>query len=66
MIGDKRKYCVALVTLDADEVAALGERRGRSSTGRPRRWRPTRPCASWSRARSPQVNGQLASFESVK
>ena len=26
VIGDKRKYCVALLTLDADEMAALGAR----------------------------------------
>jgi long-chain acyl-CoA synthetase len=65
VIGDNRKYCVALVTLEADEVSRWG-------SGQGLRFGSSEEMAAHPAVREliegeiAQVNRQLASFESVK
>jgi pyruvate-formate lyase-activating enzyme len=64
VIGDRRKYCVALVTLEAEEVGRWARGRGLVVTG-------GEALAAHPAVRKliegevARVNGQLASFEST-
>ena len=65
MIGDRRPYLVALVTLDMEECAKLAEEKGwPADLGRARA--TTRGCASCIQEHLDQVNEKFARVEQVK
>jgi long-chain acyl-CoA synthetase len=64
LIGDNRKYCVALVTLDADEIRRWA--RGEGLTGDPVALAAHPKVADLVKAEVEAVNQHLASYESVK
>lgn len=65
VIGDNRKYCVALVTLDADEVARVAGSEGITFEGREAAARHPRIRELVERDVQ-EVNKHLASYESIK
>ncbi len=65
VIGDNRKYCVALVTLDADEVARLAAAEGITLENREAAARHPRILELVERDVQ-EVNKHLASYESIK
>jgi len=65
VIGDQRKYCVALLTLDADAMAAWARETGGSATT-PAALATDPAVRALVEREVAAVNAQLASFESVK
>jgi long-chain acyl-CoA synthetase len=65
VIGDNRKYCVALITLDFDEVKRFAETEGIALDGRDEAHRHPR-IAELIEVEVQAVNKQLASYESIK
>ena len=65
MIGDNRKYCVALLTLDLEEIERYAAAEGLTLDGRDRLGRHPRVVELIEREVA-AVNKHLASFESVK
>ena len=65
VIGDRRPYLVALVTLDPEEAASWADRaRARPTT--PRRSRPTPRSSASIQAHVDQINEKFARVEQVK
>ncbi|MGH7818662.1 MAG: AMP-dependent synthetase/ligase [Candidatus Binatia bacterium] len=65
MIGDNRKYCVALITLDADEVRRWAEAQGLGVTD-PAELARHPKVVELIEGEVAEVNRHLASYESVK
>ena len=65
VIGDQRKYCVALVTLDAEEVARWAREHGRTLAG-PEAMAADPDVRALIEAEVAEVNRDLASWESIK
>lgn len=65
VIGDNRKYCVALITLDFDEVKRFAETEGIALDARDEAHRHPR-IAELIEVEVQAVNKQLASYESIK
>ena len=65
LIGDQRKYCVALVTLDADELKGWAEREGTPLPPR-QDWATDPRIEALVRRGVDAVNRDLASYEQVK
>ena len=66
VIGDRRKYCTALLTLDADEVRAWAKQQGITLAVDPHEWAKDPRVDTLVAAEVAQVNTQLASYESIK
>jgi long-chain acyl-CoA synthetase len=60
VIGDKRKFCVALISLDPDELATWASQKGVEAS------RSSKVVRDELRAHVDQVNSTLASFERIK
>jgi long-chain acyl-CoA synthetase len=65
IIGDNRKYCVALLTLDAEEVARWASGQG-FPPGSPEQLAAHPAVRALVESEVAQVNRQLASYESIK
>jgi long-chain acyl-CoA synthetase len=65
VIGDNRKYCVALLTLDADEIARWAAAHGVDATT-PEALAAHPAVRALMEAEVATVNGELASYESIK
>jgi long-chain acyl-CoA synthetase len=65
VIGDKRRYCVALLTLDVEEVERFAAAEGLACTGREELLRHPRVLELVEREVG-EVNKRLASYETVK
>jgi long-chain acyl-CoA synthetase len=65
VIGDQKKYCVALLTLDADEMKSWARQRG-TSLPPLEQWPADPDINALMRSEVDAVNRQLASFEQVK
>ena len=65
VIGDNRKYCVALVTLDYDEVERSAAAQG-VEMGQRAEWHRHPRILEWVDADVQLVNKHLASYESIK
>ncbi|MFN8626779.1 MAG: long-chain fatty acid--CoA ligase [Candidatus Binatia bacterium] len=66
VIGDNRKYCVALVTLDADEVQAWATREHVSLPADRTQWGADSRVRALIDAEIAEVNRGLAPFETIK
>jgi long-chain acyl-CoA synthetase len=66
VIGDRRKYCVALLTLDADEVAAWAVKQGIHLPAERAAWGRDPRVLALIDAEVAEVNRHLASYESLK
>ncbi len=66
LVGDRRKYCTALITLDADEVHGWAARQGVRLPAAPEEWATLAPIQQLIEEEVSAVNRQLASYESVK
>jgi long-chain acyl-CoA synthetase len=65
LIGDNRKYCVALITLDADEIRRFAEAQG-IETNDPAELATHPKIAALAEQEVRAVNRHLASYESIK
>jgi len=65
VIGDNRKYCVALITLDQEELARWAQARGIEDV-RPASLAANPEVRALVESEVGEVNRQLASFESIK
>ncbi len=66
VIGDRRRYCVALLTLDAAEIAAWAMKQGISLPADRAAWPQDERVRALIDSEVEAVNQQLASYESVK
>jgi len=66
LIGDNRKYCVALLTLDFDEVQAWAAKEHIRLPAERRQWGTEPRINALVAAEVAEVNRRLASYESVK
>ena len=66
VIGDRRKYCVALVTLDYDEVQAWAAKERLQLPADRGEWATDARVCNLIAAELAAVNGRLASYESIK
>ena len=66
LIGDRRKYCVALITLDADEIQAWAKKEGVSLPPNPTEWARDPHVVALIDAEVAEANRHLASYESIK
>jgi long-chain acyl-CoA synthetase len=66
LIGDRQKYCTALVTLDFDEVGTWAKSQGLTLPTDRRGWATDPRVAALVDAEVVAVNKHLASYESVK
>ena len=66
MIGDRRHYVVALLTLDPARARWPRRRRPAAPRARPRRRRAARSSRPTSTSRSRRVNERLARYETIK
>jgi long-chain acyl-CoA synthetase len=65
LIGDQRKFCVALVTLDPDAMKSWADVRG-AALPPPEQWPADACIKALVQAEVDAVNAHLASFEQVK
>ena len=65
MIGDNRKYCVALVTLDPDEIGRWAKEHGVAAAS-PDELAAQPAVRELIEGEVAQVNRELASYESIK
>ena len=66
LIGDRRKYCVALITLDPDEIQAWAKKEGVSLPPNPTEWAQDPRVVALIDAEVAEANRHLASHESIK
>ncbi len=66
LIGDRRKYCVALLTLDADEIQAWAKKEGFNLPPKPADWATDARVTALIDSEVAAANRHLASYESVK
>jgi len=66
VIGDRRKYCTALLTLDYDEVDAWARQQGVTLPGDRSQWSTDERVAALIDTEVAAANQHLASYESVK
>jgi len=66
VIGDERKYCVALITLDADEIEAWAARESISLPADRTQWAADSRVRALIDAEIGEVNRRLAPFETIK
>jgi long-chain acyl-CoA synthetase len=66
LIGDRRKYCTALLTLDYDEVGTWARKEGLTLAADRTQWATDSRIIALVEGEVTAVNRQLASFESIK
>jgi len=66
LIGDRRKYCTALITLDYDEVEAWARQQGVTLSADRGQWATDKRISALIDAEVAAANKHLASYESVK
>jgi long-chain acyl-CoA synthetase len=66
IIGDRRKYCVAVLTLDHEEIEAWAAKEGLRLSADRSQWAADARVSKLIAAEVAEVNRRLASYESIK